>query len=242
MNPSLDDFARSLSAMEQAIDWRHLGEFYCFEGGEHFFPDEQVAAIREAGLQIAGSLGDQMATLPEGPKRSLYLGAAVAELVPILVERFVMLREVVIVNVPGGEVTELNRAFDQASEACGLELPRISTQSLEEIEGPFDHGWMVSVLNDPEAFPALHDTLYGRSGELAVGGGNLAEEQERAAALASLLLDRLTPDALLSTSDEELPVLRPLFSKRGTRVSVSQIGILTGVVGDPLRFCRLFAQ
>ena len=239
MTPDFDDFAVALSSMEQAIDWTELGGFYCHEGGEQFFPDEQIAAMREAGLRIAGGLGEELASLPGDAKRSLYVGAAVAELVPILVERFVLVREVVIVNLPGGEVDALNRAFEQASADCGLAMPRISTEPMAQVGGPFDHGWLVSVLNDPEAFPALHDLLYERKGELATGRGNRDEEWARATALAEQLLDRLTPEALLTTTDEELPLLRPIFSQRGLRVSAGETGILTGVVGDPLRFCRL---
>jgi hypothetical protein len=239
MTPELDDFARALAATEEALDWELLGTFYCHEGGTSFFPDEQVAAIREAGLSIAGVLGDELARLPRGGGRSLYVGAAVAELVPILVERFVLLREVVVTNVPGREVQELNRGLTEASIKTGLELPRITTEPLDSITETFDHGWLVSVLNDPEAFPALHDALYGRSGELATGRGNLTEDKERAEALAEALLGRLAPEALLSTTDEELPVLRPLLARRGMHMVASEQGLLTGIVGDPLRFLRL---
>lgn len=242
MSAALDDFARALAAVEGAIDWELLGSFYCHEGGEAFFPDEQIAAIREAGLCIAGQLGDELAHGAEGPGRSLYVGAAVAELVPILAERFVLLREVVIVNLPGGEVDELNRAFEVATRETGLELPVITTAPISEMEGRFDHGWLVSVLNDPEAFPALHDALYGRTGDLATGQGDLGDDQARAQALADSLLERLAPRALLSTTDEELPVLRPLFAKRRMRVTASEKSVLTGVVGDPMRFLRLRSE
>jgi hypothetical protein len=239
MAPDLDDFARALGAIENAIDWTLLGTYYCHEGGESFFPDEQVAAMREAGLCIAGELGEELGPRTGGPRRSLYLGAAVGELVPILMERFVLQREVLVVNLPCPEMDELKRAFDVAASETGLALPRLCTEGLEEIDGPFDHGWMVSVLNDPDAFPALHDQLYGRSGEQATGRGDLNEDRANAEVLAGALLDRLTSDALFSTSAEELPILRPLFSKRGIQVTASRCEILTAVVGDPLRLLRL---
>lgn len=239
MAPGPDDFARALGAVEAAIDWGRLGELYCSEGGEHFFPPEQVAAMRESGLQLAGALGEELTALGGSQGRSLYVGAAAAELVPILVERFVLGREVVVVNLACGESDELNRAFAAAGSECGLELPRIETGSLDEARGTFDHGWLVSVLNDPEAFPALHDVLYERTGELATGRGDLADDRARAEALAQALLDRLAPQALLSTSDEELPVLRPLLARGGWAVRASGEALLTGVVGDPLRFLRL---
>jgi len=239
MAPALDDFARALAAVEGALDWERLGKLYCHEGGEAFFPDEQIAATRDAGLCIAGQLGDELAALGRGRGRSLYVGAAVAELVPVLAERFVLQREVVLVNLPSEESAELNRAFAAAEEATGLELPRVGTEGLTAVEGPFDHGWLVSVLNDPEVFPALHDLLYQRSGEQATGRGDLAEDRARAAELAGELLDRLEPPALLSTTDEELPILRPILGARALRVSASDGALLTGVVGDPLRFLKL---
>ena len=52
-----EDFARALAAVEAAIDWPALGECYCHEGGQAFFPPEQIAAMREAGLEIAGAPG-----------------------------------------------------------------------------------------------------------------------------------------------------------------------------------------
>jgi hypothetical protein len=239
MGPALDDFARALDSVERALDWELLGQLHCHEGGEHFFLPEQVEALRESGLQIAGALGEELAAAGGELKRSLYVGAAVAELVPMLVERFVLGRELVAVNLANEESAELNRAFAAAEAQSELELPRILTCALTEIAGPFDHGWLVSVLNDPEAFPALHDALYGRSSELATGRGDLSADLARAEELAGALLDRLAPDALLSTSDEELPVLRPLLAARGWGLQASQDALLTGVVGDPLRFLRL---
>jgi hypothetical protein len=239
MAPGPDDFARALGAIEAAIDWTRLGRLYCSEGGEQFFPPEQVAALRESGLQIAGALGEELANQDAGAGRSVYVGAAVAELVPILVERFVLRREVLALNLDGPESTELNRALEAAESECGLELPRIESRSLQEVEGTFDHGWLVSVLNDPDAFPALHDVLYQRTGELATGRGDLDDDRRRAEELAQSLLDHLTPGALLSTTDEELGVLRPLLARGGWEMRASPEPLLTGVVGDPLRFLRL---
>ena len=234
--PSLDDFARALGAFEASVDWAALGALHCHEGGDGFFPPEQVEAMRDAGLRIAGELGEAL----EGRKgRSLYVGAAIAEVVPVLVERFVLQREVVWINLPGAESDLMNAAFEAADGECGLALPRVETVGVDAVEGRFDHGWLVSVLNDPDAFPALHDALYGRKGELATGRGDLLEDKARAEALAESVLDRLEPGALLTTTDEELPVLRPLFARRGWRVRASEDALLTGVVGDPLRFVKL---
>jgi hypothetical protein len=238
MNPNPEEFAVALGTLEQELDWGLLGQLQCHEGGENFFSPDQIAANREAGLLIAGALGEHLMTREDGPHRSLYVGPAVGELVPILMEHFVLGREVTLVNQENAETAELNRGFE-AVEAHGIRMPRIQTCELESIEGEFDHGWLVSVLNDPDAFPALHDELYGRTGELATGKGSLPEELSAATSLATSLLGKLAKNSLLSTTDEELPVLRPVFSAGHWLVKPAAEALLTAVVGDPLRFLRL---
>ena len=147
----LERFGEALARLEGELDWRHLGELHCHEGGEDFFPQEQVDAMREAGLVLAAALGQRLS--PGG--RSLYVGAAIGELVVLLCESLVLGREVRALNLANEESTELNRALAAVEEACGFPLPRIEFLGPEEVEGAFDHGWLVSVLNDPEAFPAL---------------------------------------------------------------------------------------
>jgi len=231
-----EDFARALAAVEAAIDWPALGECYCHEGGQAFFPPEQIAAMREAGLEIAGALGEELAGRPG---RSLYLGAAVAELLPMLVETLVLGREVVALNLDGPEVRLLRVALERAAAETGLELPELQTRTVEEVSGHFDHAWVVSVFNDPEAFPALHDALYGRTGELATGRGDLDSERRRAEALAGEIEQRLEPHALLTVTGEELPMWRPVLARAGRGVRSSEVDLLTAVVGDPLRFLHL---
>jgi hypothetical protein len=238
MESKPEDFAVALGALEQELDWELLGRFQCSEGGESFFSPEQIEAQREAGLRIAGGLGELLMADPSGVQRSLYVGAAVGELIPILMEHFVLGREVQWINLANEETTELNRAL-AAVELQGVSMPRVSTDSLESVEGPFDHAWLVSVLNDPDAFPALHDELYGRSGELATGRGSLTEDLAAANALTDTLLAKLSPKALLSTTDEELPILRPRLASGGWSMKATTDAILTAVVGDPLRFLRL---
>lgn len=243
MNAAADRFARALTGLESELDWALLGGLYCWEGGVEFFPPEQVEAIREAGLVVASALFEELERIGGGERRSLYVGAGVAELVPILCERLVLEREVVAINLPGEESAELNRAFAATEASIGYELPRIETAGLDAVTGTFDHGWLVSVINDPEAFPALHDELYERAGEeLATGRGVLEEDRARAKELAEAFLAKLALPALLSTTDEEWPFLAPLLESRGRAVEPSSRALLTAVVGDPLRFYRLSAN
>lgn len=236
-------FGAALSTVHEELDWDLLGDLYCHEGGEHFFPPQQREALLDAGLQIADELAGAIEALPAGgPGRSLYLGAAVAELAPILLETLVAERDVQWRNLPGPEVTELNRALEVVSTRLELVLPRVETATGALPSTHFDHLWCVSVWTDPECFPALHDELYERhDDELSAGGGDLATERERALSIAGGLLDALHPPALLCTTDEELPLFRSLLPSRGLTLDVALRGRLTPIVGDVLRICRLTA-
>lgn len=223
-------FGAALAALDAELDWELLERLYCWDDGEGFFSDEQREALWDAGLQIAAGLSDRLAELSaDGPRRSVYVGAAVAELVPMLVESLVLGREVRAVNLPGPEVDELNRAL----EAVGVAL-RLETA---EVSGVYDHLWVVSVLTDPEAFPALHDELYGRSGADATCRGDLVAERAQAGRLVESWCAGLARPALVSTTDEEVGFFEAEAALQGRRFKVPEIGRLTAIVGDTLRHC-----
>ena len=73
-------YAAALGAAEAAIDWAALEPVYCEGDAEGFFSEERLDAIRDAGLHFAGDLGELLAA----KGRSLYVGAGVAELAPLL--------------------------------------------------------------------------------------------------------------------------------------------------------------
>lgn len=230
LDSGAEAFGAALAALDAELDWGLLERLYCWDDGEGFFADEQREALWDAGLQIAAGLSDRLAELwTDGPRRSLYVGAAVAELVPMLVEALVLGRDVQAVNLAGPEADELNRAF----EAVGVTL-RLGT---ELPEGPFDHLWVVSVLSDPEAFPALHDELYQRVGAAATGAGDLVAERARAAEFVETWCSQLARPALISTTDEEVGFFEAESARRGRRFHVPKIGRLTAIVGDALRHC-----
>jgi hypothetical protein len=236
-------FAAALAAAEAAIDWAALGELYCHEGGEHFFPEVQQAALRDAALLFAGDLGTAYAAQgTHGAGRSLYVGAGVAELALLLCEPLVFGREVVAVNLPGPEPEQLDRALAAAEAAVGVPLPRFQTQGIERVEGRFDLLWLASVLNDPVAFPELSAELYGgRTADAA----RLERDRTRATDLLEACLDRLSchganpQTATLATSDEELALVAPACTARGLELVVPDRGRLSGVVGDVIRLCSL---
>lgn len=234
-------FARALLELEAELDWELLGRLHCWEGGEDFFSPAQREALRDCGLafaeEVASALGGPLAP---GPRRSLYVGASVAELAPMLCESLVLGREVLLLQLAGPEAAELARALEAVRERTGAVLPRLSTAGFDELPRAFaSHGWLVSVLTDPERFPALHDALYERRGELATGRGELGQERREARALLERFLDRLAPPCLLSTTDEELGLVEAACRLRGWRLAVPAHARLSCVVGDPVRHCRV---
>jgi hypothetical protein len=240
-DPDPHRFAAALLQLEAALDWPALGHSYCHEGGEHFFDDEAREAIRDTGLRLAADLAQELERLPpHGPGRSLYVGAALAELAPMLCETLLLGREVVAVSLPGTETDALNAALREVLSPLSAPSLQIVSPGAPEVSGAFDHGWLVSVLTDPDAFPALHDELYERRGtDLATNRGDNAADRERATTLVSGLLDRLQLPCLLTTTDEELEVIRPLCQERGLPLTVPADARLSGIVGDPIRLCRI---
>jgi len=227
-----ETFARVWTALEAELDWARLGRLHCHEGGDDFFGPDERAALFEAGLRFADDLGG---LAPGG--RSLYVGASVAELVPILAETLVLGRDVAWHEVAGPVTTELTRALEAVQADAGVPLTRPSTAPLDTLPpGAFDHVWMVSVLTDPDHFPALHDRLYERVGtELGTGRGNPARETARAEELVAAAVRRLAPPARFTTTDEELPWVRAACEARLLRVVVPEDGRLSAVVGDVVR-------
>jgi hypothetical protein len=235
-------FAAVLTELEQELDWELLATGYCAGSAEGFFAPERREQIFDVGLALASEVE---ACLPEpGLGRSLYVGAAVAELAPMLMERLVLGREVLWINRPGPELDELARGVAAIAARMGLELPAPSSAELAALPlEPCDHLWLVSVLTDPDAFPALHDELYERAGTpLATGRGDLALDSTRAAELVDRLLDRAALPCAFTTTDEELEIVVPRAAARGLELMVPERYQLSALAQDPVRVCRLRAR
>jgi len=225
-------FAAAWCALEAELDWSALGRAHCHEGGDDFFAPEQRVEIFDTGLLFA----DDLAARLEPGGRSLYVGASVAELPVILCEVLVLEREVSWHDLPGPITAELNRALAAVADRLRAPLPSISTAGLDAVEpGTCNHLWLVSVLTDPDCFPALHDALYERTGELATGRGDPAAERARAAALIEQTLDHLRLPATLTTTEEELRFFAEAVSARGWQLEVPTNARLSAVVGDGVR-------
>ncbi len=234
-------FAEFLCEVDAELDWSLLGLAYCHEGGEGFFDAASIEALRDSGLRLASDLLEALEGLGQGAGPSVYIGAGVFELAPILAEHVLLGREIDVYTLAGPEPAEIDRALAIVGARTGEALPRFRTETFEARPGRrYDHAWLVSVLTDPDHFPALHDELYERSGsELATGKGAIGEERFRARSLVERLLHALAPRALLTTTDEELEIVEPLSRNWGWRLEVPERAQLTGIVGDAVRICRL---
>lgn len=232
---AIEEFFALKGHVWAALDWASLGAVYCDGPAPDFFDEERRAAIADIGLAAAVELTGQ---LPVGGK-SLYVGAGVAEVLAVCVEALLAERFVQITTLPGFEPRELDRVLGATAHA----LPRFSGPAFDEaqFDGPFDHVWIASVFNDPDAFPALHDHLYERFTEAdgATGRGLVAEDRARATAWMERLEGELAPVAVLSTSDEEWSLWEPFLKQRGWRTTAVDEGHVSALVGDRVRMYRL---
>lgn len=228
-------FGAALVEVEEALDWTLLGRAYCTDGGDDFFSAEQREAQRDASLRFAADVAEQLGESADGS--SLYVGAGVAEVPPVLCEALLLGREVHACSLPGPEADELNRALAVAQERVGFELPRWSTTPLAQYVGrDVNHLWFVSVLTDPDAFPALHDDLYERGQPRQ---RSLIRERERALGLLSDALRCVSAPTAVHVSEEEVAPLVEACAARNLRVELEREGRLSPIVGDVVRRGRL---
>ena len=243
MDPAaIDRFGAAAAAAESALPWRELGAVYCEGDARGFFDDTRIADMRDTALEIAAELAEQYqrpTKLERPANRTLFIGAATAELWIVLFERIVLNRRVAWVNLESAESRALDAALAAAEPLAGVKLPRIITGGWNRAEiGPTDHLWFCSVLTDPDRFPALHDELYDRVGSPeAVGGGHPKREREFARTLVLQAFDCLGTEALLTTTDEELVFMRPLAHDLGATIDTPMQGQATALVGDVVRHC-----
>ena len=235
-------FAAALSEVFQRLDWTALGQHYCFEGGEDFFDEPARESLFEAQITFASEIVETLQSGDfAGAGRSLYVGAALSELGPMLGETLLLNRTIEAFSLDNPETRELNRALSEVASELGLELPIIQTIDLHDANlVSCDHVWMVSILNDPEAFPALHDKLYEREGtDLAMNAGDLATDEERATRLCTRVLQTLVSPGLLTTSDEEFPLVDHIACDLELSLEALTDSFLSPLVEDPVRLWRV---
>lgn len=238
MNAAVRAFAAALAAVDAELDWELLGRSYCDGDGGDFFDADLRERIHDTALHFVDDIAE---ALDGAAGRSLYVGAALAEVPLILAETLVLGREIAWLNVECPETAELARALAVVSAKLGIALPIPLVRAAKSLEpASCNHIWIVSVLTDPESFPALHDELYERAGgELATGRGSLATDRARAESLVDEVLDRAADPCVLSTTEEELIVIEPRLAHRGWRLDVEPDGRLSAIVGDNVRIGAL---
>jgi hypothetical protein len=209
------------------LEYDRLGRVYCYEGGDEFWEAKRKPCER-LGSQIARALSRK---LPRGG-RSLYVGAGVAELPCLLAEAMDLRRDVEPYNLRRSEVAVLNRA-------CGGTPVKFQARSAEGAKGPFDHLWIVSVLNDPERFPDLSPLSYGNANPVTFNPTRFEQQRRLVRSLVNRCMAKLSLPGLVTTSTEEVVWVADWCHRHGTPYRVERKQYPTALVGDPICFIRV---
>jgi hypothetical protein len=218
---------RAIRRVFDELDYRLLGDVYCHEGGEEFWQTRRGCCQR-LGIKLAEVLKRRLR--PGG--RSLYVGAGVAELPALIMETLDLGRTVVVCNLRGDEVQELNRA--------AKDLPfRFEHRDATSVRRSFDHLWIVSVLNDPECYPELSELSYGRANPVTFDPRGFARERRRVARLVDRCLTNLARPGLVTTSTEEAVWIADWCAQREIFWKVERRTYKTALVEDPICFIQV---
>jgi len=218
---------RAIAGIFERQDYAALGAIYCYEGGEEFWREKRGPCQR-LGIKLAEVL---LGRLRRGG-RSLYVGAGVAEIPVLAMETMELGRKVIAFNLRDTEVVLLN-------QACKPFPFEFTCGDARMAEGPFDHLWIVSVLNDPERFPELSALSYGQANPVSFDPVAFARERAEVAALADGCLEKLARPALVTTSVEEIPWITDWCRRRGLSCVVEEEDHPTAIVEDPVCFIRV---
>ena len=212
------------------LDYATLGQVYCYEGGDAFWKAKRTPCQR-LGLAVGHALSNR---LPRGG-RSLYVGAGVAELPPLLVELCDRQRQVEPYNLRPAEVHALNRACRPWSDL------RYRTRDASSAKGTFDHLWIVSVLNDPERFPHLSPLSYGNADPVTFDPVKFAQERRIVHALVNRCMKKLQRPGRVTTTTEEVVWIAEWCHRHQVPYLVERKQYATALVGDPICFIRVGA-
>lgn len=211
------------------LDYSTLGPVYCYEGGDEFWQAKRQPCER-LGKRIARALAEHLA--PHG--RSLYVGAGVAELPPLLMESLDLQREVEPYNLRRTEVAAINRA-------CQSLPVRFRSLDAAKAKGRFDHLWMVSVLNDPERFPHLAPLSYGTADPVTFDPHQFERQRRIVRSIVDRVMPKLRLPGLVTTSTEEVVWIADWCHRKSIPYRVEREQFPTALVGDPVCFMRIGA-
>ncbi|MCP9442684.1 MAG: hypothetical protein NNA20_08825 [Nitrospira sp.] len=208
----------------ELLDYQKLGPIYCYEGGAEFWRAKRVPCQR-LGLRLAESL---VRKLRRGG-RSLYVGAGVAELPCLVAETYDLDRQVEPYNLRRTEVAVLNRA-------CRGTPITFRAKPAERARAPFDHLWIVSVLNDPERFPDLSALSYGNANPVTFHLARFEQQRRLVRVLVGRCLAKLSLPGLVTTSIEEVIWIAEWCHRHNIPYHVERRCYPTALVGDPVCF------
>lgn len=211
------------------LDYKKLGPVYCYEGGDEFWQAKRKSCER-LGIRIARALADRLA--PHG--RSLYVGAGVAELPPLLMEALELQREVEPYNLRRTEVTAIN-------QACRSLPVHFQSRDAAKAKGHFDHLWMVSVLNDPERFPHLAPLSYGTADPVTFDPRQFELQRRIVRSIVDRVMPKLSLPGLVTTSTEEVVWIADWCHRKNIPYLVEREQFPTALVGDPVCFMKIGA-
>jgi hypothetical protein len=213
---------KAIRRLFDQLDYQELGPVYCYEGGDDFWRAKKKPC-QQLGVRIADVL---VKKLPSGG-RSLYVGAGVAELPPLLAEALELGRTVEPYNLRRTEVTALNRA-------CRDTPVKFHARTAAEAKGTFDHLWMVSVLNDPERFPDLSPLSYGNADPVTFNPRKFEQQRKIVRSIVDRCMPKLSLPGLVTTSTEEVVWIADWCHRHGIPYRVERKQYPTALVGDPI--------
>ncbi len=213
-----------------SLEYRKLGSVYCYEGGDEFWRAKRASCLR-LGSIVAEALLNRLKS--EG--RSLYVGAGVAELPPLLMECMDLKRNVFPYNLRRIEVDSLNRT-------CRATSLRFWSIDATKASGKFDHVWIVSVLNDPERFPHVAPLSYGRADPVSFNPIRFQKERRLVQSIVNSCLSKLSFPGLVTTSTEEVVWIADWCHRKNVPYLVGRQQYETALVGDPICFIRIGAR
>lgn len=216
-----------IAATYAQLDYKTLGQIYCYEGGNEFWRAKRKPCER-LGINVSQAL---LRKLPRGG-RSLYIGAGVAEIPALAAETLERDRQVAAYNLRREEVRVLNRACRQ--------LPfRFRDEDAGKAPGRFDHLWIVSVLNDPERFPHLAPLSYGRADPVTFDPARFQKERRIVQAIVDRCLPKLSLPGIVTTSTEEVVWIADWCHRHKIPYRVERKQYPTALVGDPICFIKV---
>ena len=209
------------------LDYGALGPVYCYEGGDEFWRAKRGLCERLGSL-VAMALRRKL----RRGGRSLYVGAGVAELPPLIMETMELGRAVEPYNLRRAEVSALNRA-------CHSIPLTFHAADVARAKGRYDHLWIVSVLNDPERFPHLSTLSYGRGNPLTLDTRKFEKERRIVRALVASCMGKLARPGLVTTTTEEVIWIAEWCHRHRVPYLVGKRDYPTALVGDPICFIRV---